>query len=211
MKRLLIIMICLLLQACSATTKGLGVSLWDSLWGDNGVKLTDDEIQNMPYASQYVSLNGGPRIFVVLAWDEQGQQKWATQDGAVMVEQHGRLVKTLGLTDNLLEVDNLSVDPLANVVTLQDGAQWTRRMGWTEHQQVRYAIARSTFHWDGTDTLKIAGQTLTLRVLDEDVTTDDTHWQNRYWVSSSGLIIQSRQYLGGDYYPVTQILLKAAQ
>lgn len=60
MKRLALILICLLLQACSATTKGLGDSLWDSLFGTPGVQLTDDDIQNMPYASQYMQLNGGP-------------------------------------------------------------------------------------------------------------------------------------------------------
>jgi hypothetical protein len=51
-KRPALILICLLLQACSATTKELGNSLWDSLFGTPGVQLTDDDIQNMPYASQ---------------------------------------------------------------------------------------------------------------------------------------------------------------
>jgi hypothetical protein len=55
-----------------------------------GVQLTDDEIQNMPYASQYVQLNDGPQLFV-LAFSEDGQQKWATQDQATIVTQHGRM------------------------------------------------------------------------------------------------------------------------
>lgn len=81
MKRPALILICLLLQACSATTKELGNSLWDSLFGPPGVQLTDDDIQNMPYASQYMQLNGGPQLFVVLAFAEDGQQKWVTQAG----------------------------------------------------------------------------------------------------------------------------------
>ncbi len=113
MKRLALILICLLLQACSATTKGPGDSLWDSLFGTPGVQLTDDDIQNMPYASQYMQLNGGPQLFVVLAFSENGQQKWVTQDGATIVTQHGRLVKTLLGGDNLIDVNNLATDPLA--------------------------------------------------------------------------------------------------
>ncbi len=112
MKRLALILICLLLQACSATTKGLGDSLWDSLFGTPGVQLTDDDIQNMPYASQYMQLNGGPQLFMVLAFSENGQQKWVTQDGATIVTQHGRLVKTLLGGDNLIDVNNLATDPL---------------------------------------------------------------------------------------------------
>lgn len=106
MKRPAIILICLLLQACSATTKGLGHSLWDSMFGTPGVHLTDDELQNMPYASQYMQLNDGPQLFVVLAFDENGQQKWVTQDQATIVTQHSRIVKTLLGGDNLLEVNN---------------------------------------------------------------------------------------------------------
>lgn len=146
MKRPALILICLLLQACSATTKELGNSLWDSLFGTPGVQLTDDDIQNMPYASQYMQLNGGPQLFVVLAFAEDGQQKWVTQDQATLVTQHGRLVKTLLGGDNLIEVNNLAADPLIKPAQIVDGATWTRTMGWTEYQQVRYATARSVFN-----------------------------------------------------------------
>lgn len=122
MKRPAFILICLLLQACSATTKELGNSLWDSLFGTPGVQLTDDDIQNMPYASQYMQLNGGPQLFVVLAFAEDGQQKWVTQDQATLVTQHGRLVKTLLGGDNLIEVNNLAADPLIKPAQIIDGA-----------------------------------------------------------------------------------------
>ncbi len=45
-------------------------------------------------------------------------------------------------------------------------------MGWTEHKQVRYATARSTFRWDGTDSIKVGSDETQVRVLDEEVTTD---------------------------------------
>ena len=133
MKRPAIILICLLLQACSATTKGLGNSLWESLFGTPGVHLTDDELQNMPYASQYMQLNDGPQLFVVLAFDENGQQKWVTQDQATIVTQHGRIVKTLLGGDNLLEVNNLADDPLIKPNQIADGAAGRAR--WLDRTQ----------------------------------------------------------------------------
>lgn len=212
MKRPALILICLLLQACSATTKELGNSLWDSLvFGTPGVQLTDDDIQNMPYASQYMQLNGGPQLFVVLAFAEDGQQKWVTQDQATLVTQHGRLVKTLLGGDNLIEVNNLAADPLIKPAQIVDGASWTRTMGWTEYQQVRYATARSVFKWDGTDTVKVGSDETPVRVLDEEVSTDQARWHNRYWIDSEGQIRQSEQYLGADYFPVKTTLIKAAK
>ncbi|MCS3604252.1 hypothetical protein M2371_003492 [Buttiauxella sp. BIGb0471] len=211
MQRLVILLSCLLLQACSDTTKGLGSSLWHSMVGNDGIQLTHDEIQNMRYASQYMRINNGPQIFVVLAFDENGQQKWVTQDRAMIVTEHSRIVKTTGLGDNLQQVTNLANDPLTNPNQIIDGASWTRQMAWTEHQQVRMATARSTFTWDGTDTLKVAMSTTPVRVLDEEITADGKTWHNRFWVDSEGHIRQSKQYLGPDYWPVNTILLKAAK
>ncbi|MCT4709784.1 YjbF family lipoprotein [Enterobacteriaceae bacterium H11S18] len=211
MQRLSILVVCLLLQACSATTKGLGTSLWHSIVGTDGVQLTDDDIQNMRYASQYMSINSGPQLFVVLAYDENGQQKWVTQDRATIATQNGRIVKTVGLGDNLTQVSNLADDPLAAVNQIIDGATWTRQMAWTEHQQVRMATARSTFRWDGSDTVKVGSSVTPVRILDEEVTASDKTWHNRFWVDSDGHIRQSKQYLGPDYWPMTTVLLKAAQ
>ncbi|MGV7091689.1 YjbF family lipoprotein [Siccibacter turicensis] len=211
MQRVAIVLVCLLLQACSSTTKGLGSALWNSVLGEDGVQLTDDDIQNMPYASQYVRLNNGPQLFVVLAFAENGQQKWVTQDQATLVTQKGRLVKTWLTNDNLIEVSNLADDPLAKPNQVIDGASWTRTIGWTEHKQVRYATARSTFHWDGNETLTVGSSVTPVRVLVEEVETDHKSWRNRYWIDSEGIIRQSQQYLGADYFPVTMTLIKAAK
>ncbi len=211
MQQLALIALCLLLQACSSTNLGLTTSLWHSLVGKQGVHLTDDEMANMPYASQYVTFNGGPQLFVALAFSENGQQKWVTQDRATLVTEHGRLVKTVGLPDNLIEVNNLDVDPLAQPNRISDGATWSRQIGWTENQQVRYATARSTFTWVGNDTLQLGSTTTHVRILDEEITADGKTWHNRYGVDSDGQIRQSLQSIGPGFYPITTLLIKAAK
>lgn len=211
MKRPGIILLCLLLQACSGTTKGLGGALWDSVFGTPGVHLTDEDIQDMPYASQYMQLNGGPQLFVVLAFSENGQQKWATQDQSILVTQHGRLVKTQLPGDNLLEVNNVAADPLITPNRITDGADWTRTLGWTEHGQVRYATARSQFRWAGQDTVTVGSDVTVVRVLEEQVETEQKSWTNRFWIDSEGQIRRSLQYLGADWFPIETTLIKAAK
>lgn len=211
MQRLSLLLVCLLLQACSATTKGLGSSLWHSIAGTDGVQLTDDDIQNMRYASQYMSINGGPQLFVVLAYDEDGQQKWVTQDRAMINTARGRVVKTTGLGDNLQQVTGLAEDPLAKANQIVDGAGWTRQMTWTERQQVRSATARSSFTWDGTDTLKVGSSVTPVRILDEEITAAGKTWHNRFWVDTEGQIRRSKQFIGPNYWPITTVLLKAAK
>lgn len=211
MQQLAIVMMCLLLQACSASTQGLGQSLLNSIMGEDGVQLTDDEIQNMPYASQYITLNHGPQLFVALAYSENGQQQWVTNDRATLVTQHSRLVETLGLGDNLQMVSNLEGDPLARVQQIVDGASWTRQARWTEHGQVRSAVLRSTFHWGDDDVLVVGHDRTPVRLLEEAVESDAGRWHNRFWVDEEGKIRKTEQYLGPDFYPITTIVLKAAK
>lgn len=210
MKRLALILICLLLQACSATTKGLGDSLWDSLFGTPGVQLTDDDIQTCLMPASTCSLTA----VLNCLWCSLSRKRaaeWVTQDGATIVTQHGRLVKTLLGGDNLIDVNNLATDPLAKPGQIIDGATWTRTLGWTEHRQVRYATARSVFTWRGTDSVSVGSEETAVRVLDEEVTTDQTRWRNRYWIDSEGQIRQTEQYLGANYFPVKTTLIKAAK
>ncbi len=164
----------------------------------------------MPYASQYMQLNGGPQLFVVLAFSENGQQKWVTQDGATIVTQHGRLVKTLLGGDNLIDVNNLATDPLAKPGQIIDGATGLAP-GLDRTSPVRYATARSVFTWRGTDSVSVGSEETAVRVLDEEVTTDQTRWRNRYWIDSEGQIRQTEQYLGANYFPVKTTLIKAAK
>ncbi len=182
MKRPALILICLLLQACSPTTKELGNSLWDSLFGTPGVQLTDDDIQNMPYASQYMQLNSRPHCCSAGLCRGWATKMGYLQDQATLVTQHGRIVKLLLGGNNHVEVNNLAADPLIKPAQIVDGATWTRTMGWTEYQQVRYATARSVFKWDGTDTVKVSSDETPVRVLDEEVSTDQARWHNRYWI-----------------------------
>lgn len=67
------------------------------------------------------------------------------------------------------------------------------------------------FKWDGTDTVKVGSDETPVRALDEEVSTDQARWHNRYWIDSEGQIRQSEQYLGADYFPVKTTLIKAAK
>ncbi|PKH22259.1 hypothetical protein CIG19_13210 [Enterobacterales bacterium CwR94] len=213
--RLLPLLISLLfLQACTPTQQGMGETLKLAVMGPDDVTFTPEQIQTMPYASMYLRVNEGQRIFVVLGFNEHGQQKWITQDRAVVATQHGRIVKTVGLQENLADVTNLAQDPLADALHLTDESRWTRIISWTEQGKPMSAAAQSQFARQPDEVLTIAGNAIPTRVWDEQVTVDalDRQWTNRFWVDgSTGRVIQSAQTLGADYFPVETTLLKPAK
>lgn len=214
MRNLPLLLLCLLLQACTQTQKGLTETVKIAVLGPDDITLTNQQIANIPYASMYLRLNGGQQIFVVMAFNEDGQQKWVTQDRATLVTQNGRLVKTLSLADNLNEVSNLQQDPLRDALRLKDGASWTRTLSWTENGQLRSGTAVSHFSRQNDEVLSLAGRQVPCRVWQEEVTLSETGktWRNTFWIdTSTGQVRKSVQMLGADYFPVATTILKPAK
>ena len=214
MRRLSLPLLCLLLQACTPTQQGLEQTVMLAVKGPADVTVTPEQVANLPYASLYARINDGPRIFVVLGYNETGQQKWVTQDQAMLVTQHGRLVKTLGLPSNLADVSNLAQDPLADALHLQNGASWTRMVQWREQENVRAATAISTFQRGDDTVLDIAGERVPCRVWHETVRMESlgAEWQNTFWIDNrDGTVLQANQMLAADAFPIAITLLKPAK
>lgn len=214
MRHMPLLCLCLLLQACTQTQNGMIDTAKLAISGPRDIELSNSQVAELPYASLYMRLNGGQRIFVVLGYDEQGQQKWVTRDRAMLVTQHGRLVKTLGLADNLRMVNNLQADPLALGLKMSDGMRWTRTLGWTENGHYRADTASSQFSREPDVVLQIAGNAVPCRVWREQVTmaVSGKSWQNTFWIDNqTGQVRQSSQALGADYFTVETTILKPAR
>lgn len=214
MRYIPLLLLCLLLQACSQTQKGLSDTVKLALLGPDDVQVTSEQVESLPYASMYLRVNHGQRIFVVLGFDENGQQKWITRDRSVVVTQHGRVVKTLGLNDNLIDVTNLQQDPLADPLHLTEGASWTRTLSWSDAGAFRAGTAISHFTRKDDQVLDLAGNKVACRVWQEHVelAADGKSWTNTFWIdTTTGQVRQTQQTLGGDDFPIETTILKPAK
>lgn len=213
-RQLPLLLACLLLQACTQTQKGLEQTVMLAISGPDDVTVTDQQVDALPYASIYARINEGPRIFVVLGYNENNQQKWVTQDKAMLVTTHGRLIKTLGLPDDLQQVSNLQQDPLADSLHIQEGASWTRIVQWTEQGKVRAGTVSSTFQRGDDEVVEIAGNRIACRVWHEQARIDSMgrEWENTFWIDNrSGDVVQAHQMLAADAFPVEITILKPAK
>ncbi|MCX8958814.1 YjbF family lipoprotein [Erwinia psidii] len=214
MRYIPLLFLCLFLQACTQTQKGLTDTVELALLGPDDVEVTSQQVENLPYASMYLRLNDGQRIFVVLGFDENGQQKWITRDRSVVVTQHGRVVKTLGLRDNLSGVTNMQQDPLSDPLHIKEGATWTSTQSWTEAGKFRSATAVSHFTRAEDRVLDLAGKKIPCRVWLEQVSLPaiGKSWTNTFWFdTTTGQVRQSQQQLGGADFSLETIILKPAK
>lgn len=203
----------LFLQGCTPGQQSMVDTFSTVVTGDRDITVPDAQLAALPYSTMYLRLNGGQRIFVVLGYIEQGQSKWLSQDGAMVVTRNGRLMKTVNLHYNLLDVTATTPDPLLEPNSLTAGATWQRVIQWTEEGHYRTARLTSRFEPAGSEVLNIAGQTVFCQVWHENLksTAPARSWRNTFWIDTrTGQVRQSQQMLGAGSFPVEFTLLKPA-
>lgn len=200
------------LAGCAQVENNYTATVREYMRLNRDVVKTPAQIAAIPYPVAYLTLGPLPQALVVQAFDEQGQNKWVSVDRNLFVQQHGRWVKTIGLPSDLVSVDNLERDPLANPLSISaQGTIWSTTIyGATTLQSGRNL--QMTLTRQGDEVVKIQDQPRTLVHIVEAVTSlpGNDHWQNDYWANpQTGRIEHSVQTLGPGLPKITFTLLKA--
>lgn len=186
-----------LISACSQHRPGILFQTIVQSLSSQDAFIDRAKVDRVQYASMALTVADGPQAFIVLAWNEDNTQKWLTADTKMIATSNGRLIKTLGFSNNLLSMESESPDPLTYPLFIQEGQQWHAQARWQENG-FHAANITSHFHWAGSEDFTVLSVTRNYRVLEETVTaeTDGATWQQRYWVDpQSGRIVHSKQVL----------------
>ncbi|MBT42212.1 MAG: hypothetical protein CMF12_06770 [Idiomarina sp.] len=107
------------LSGCSAYVKNIQNTVEYAIFGADSVNLSDSQIKQLQYATQYISISGQPRAAIVLGYVDADQHTYVSADSEAVVLRHGRMVATEGLNsrfDNIerpiKSVHDQSPDPL---------------------------------------------------------------------------------------------------
>lgn len=208
-----------LLSACTQKFNDVNATLDEAIFGVDDVSLTAQEIIELPYASSFVRINGGAKLFMVLAFAEPNpatgtmQLKWLSSDKAMIVTENGRIVKTLGLPQfNLTEINTTPSAPLPSLAAItQKQTIWSAHYDWTTGDQY-------LFNYHATITPILRGETrLKNTVWEKEVTEivevvsipslGDT-FTNQYWVDNELNVVKSHQYLGPNMVGIEMTISK---
>lgn len=207
-----------LLSGCTQQASHIQATVKEAFFGFDDVQMSAEQIQAIPYASQYVRVNDGQKILMVLAFADTNlangnlQLKWLSSDYAMIVTENGIITKTLKLpTGNVNRSVNHSDIPMKPRLTRPSAMKlsWKTLYDWPA--QNLYSIqARSNVNQ--LDTIQFSSTLWNLPL---------THWQeqvyfdqisqsitNDYWVDELGRVLRSVQYLGPG---MTKIEMEAAK
>lgn len=201
------LLIASLLTGCSTSTNQTFETLYSAFGPTtDGVELSAEKIRALPYASAYVKVGDGPKAFVVLAYADADTLSWMSQDGVMFVTQHGRLIKTVGLDNDLRFVGNLENDPL--VISRLDKSQsisWQSMGEWSKNYTSGYLLS-ANYSRGGKELLPIIDRHYMTTIVEEKISTiNNITWCNYFWIDdNSGQVRKIQQQLGPSL-PIIEI------
>lgn len=204
----------LFLAGCAGAPHDLYETAKIAVMGQPDVALSPKALDAIPYANAYLRVGEAPRAFVVLAFAEQGELKWASADRNMFVTRDGRLIKTLGLPTNLRRISSTTPDPLSSPASMaQSSFSWQWQAEWDKDYRSIHTM-HSQFENQGLESIEINGQTIALLHVVETVEDQflGRSYQNHYWREpATGLVRHSTQQLGVDLPILEMTLLKPYQ
>ena len=199
----------LALTACAGTYHSYIDNLQLAFAKSEDVQLSLTEVLNAPSDLLYVKHGERAVAAMALYNIEAGQHKWISADNALLVMEQGRIVRTLGFSNDLLHLTDTASDPIRQAAKLSGDNLWLRQADW---QAGEYGyVLRSRFEVIPEQTLQFFQQPLQTTLVIEHVQYDnkseylrfDGHWQNRFWFdTASGTLIKSEQTLAPFWQPL---------
>ncbi|KAB1457275.1 YjbF family lipoprotein [Vibrio panuliri] len=197
---------------CSQKFSDINATLNEALFGLPDVPISKQSVQSIPYASIKVNLNDGPSIVMVLAFADtdpdsgQVMLKWMSEDGAMLVTQNGRIIKTLNLYGaNLLHIELPSTIYEGKSHELSYDAFYDWQPGYSYSQK---ASVTSKALEKATITSYIWNKETTL--IEETVEFIDLgiKHQNQYYYDANNTVVKSNQWLVPNKLNIKYELLK---
>lgn len=207
---------CSVLTGCSGTYNAYEDMIKLALNPLPDVQLTYQQVSESPADFLYVKMGDIPQAALALAYIEGPQFKWVSGDQVLVVTENGRVVRTSGLPNDLLNITNTVSDPLKRPLLLTSNSSWLRLVDW---QQGEYGYqVRSSFQVLPTETLSFFGHDIavtpvieTLRYEnDSNFVRFDGQWQNQFWLDTqTGVVLKSYQLMAPGKAPFETVYISA--
>jgi hypothetical protein len=204
MKSIALIAALLLLSGCDSTGtsdytlyyQALRQSFAGGFGGHSHV--TKDQAAAIPYASIGYRLNDGPEQLLVLATNSGGEQLWTSGAHVVIVTREGRIVRTVGLTQDVSAMTPQKGQQLTSLAQVRERSLTTTRLEDFPSIPIYGAAVTCTANPRGPETIVVLGRGVTTRKIDESCRSDSLSWSftDTYWVDpQSTLIWRSIQHV----------------
>lgn len=200
------------LSGCSSTTRTYIDTLKLAFNQGPDVSLSNDQLANRRTDALYATVGSLPRAQLELAYVEHDQYKWRSADNAMLILQHGRLIKTTGFANDLLFMTATQDDPLKQgMAAIQPGQQWQAYTDWSVADETGYKV-QFIITAAAVEQLELLNQQFATKHVTEQATfaNGDTAINEFWFELKSGRLLKSKQQIAPFWQEVELIHISTA-
>ena len=192
------------LISCSALPNEIGGKWRSAIQGIGGYvfgyedyPITQEMVAEIPYASLKLKIGKGPAGLLILQEIKNEDSIWVSSDNASFTVRNGRIVKTIGLPNNIYsyfisEKDSTFEEFLAN----EELKKTSYRTFSLSNPKVRSFRLKVVTRALGKRKIQILGREIETLLIEEYVSNEYIRWENKnlYWIDiSTGYVWKSEQ------------------
>lgn len=192
----------LALTGCAGTYSSYLDTLKLAFASSEDVSLTLQQVRSAPSDLLYVRHGERSQAAMALLRLEAGQHKWVSADNALLIMEQGRIVRTVGFSNDLLHLSNTQADQIRQPDAINADSRWLRLADW-QNGEYGYVL-ESRFNVQPNQNVAFFGHEINTTLIIEQVSYNskanylrfDQQWQNYFWFdTASGTLIKSEQQL----------------
>ena len=200
------------LSACSQKFSDSFSTLNASLDSFIDVELTPEQLIDIPYDSAFVRVNDSKQVLMILAIIEENKLKktqklkWVSADNRMIITESGRIIKTQGFDNNLMNI-HFSSESDKNFIETDKKAHLY--YDWMPDYRYQFS-AESESHLIGKELKKLQSWSVSSRYVTENINFLElaSSITNHYWLNENNKIISSIQHLGPNMEKIEMSYVK---
>lgn len=174
-------------------------------------EITRELINNIPYASISGKVGKGPLSLLILGSYQGDDLHWLSADNATIVTRNGRIVKTSGFPENIVNTDYLGSDPIVQGLHKFSETEKFKRSIDIDKGRVYGLVIDSYFAPLRKTDITIVGLNFKTILVEEINIARTVNWQfsNYFWVDIvDGFVWKSVQHIARTFPPIEIHTLK---
>lgn len=178
-----------------------------------GPPIARKTINNLPYAAISAKIGKGPRGLLILWRTENNAQLWLSVDNVIIITKNGRVVKTAGLPEQMVNTYHTNYDPVElGMHKTENLNNYVREVDFKEtNGSPKTLKILSEFEIIGPKVINIVEIDFNTILIKETCNVQNINWkfENYYWVDPiDGIIWKSIQHIARSFPPITIETLK---
>jgi len=161
--------------------------------GKKNDSITPELVKSIPYASSTIQIGKGAPGLVILESLSGNKETWVSSDGVYLVFKEGRIIKTRGLFNNLVDFKSLEIN-FKKLVDSRESEVFIYYYSYDEPKLINMKV-KGQRKFIRKESVQLLGHKKQLNLIEESFKNDYIGWEvtNKFWVDDEMFVWKSYQ------------------